>query len=428
MRPILIITSCISLFFICCKSTNSPKPDGSENAYQGLAVTWTENSQFPFMAVHENGDAIFLMTEPDGNSPIGAAYVFENGEGFLVWTNQEGYPVRAYVDEHVYLFSNYTNTTVDVAVVNPEGEITISREISTTNFETTPADIPSLNTLDKHLLKTGSNLIPAEFSWAKTLDWTGSVLSVAGCVAASVATGGVALIPCGAAVLNVAVNVYTTVSDDPNEAIEASGAAIGAFGDGVGCATTPSGNIAGILDCAGIFVNTAAAVLHLSEDQMEEEEDRINLASGALEYEGGVIQITLTWNTGADIDLWVTDPQGEKIYWADNTSTSGGYLDVDDINGFGPENIYWEENAPSGLYAVQVHYYGATGDYGVTDFEVFIQTLHDSKVYEGTLVYDEVVDVVSFQPGTSLPKIIVNSQLPKSSSHSTLKESKLSIR
>lgn len=29
-------------------------------------------------------------------------------------------------------------------------------------------------------------------------------------------------------------------------------------------------------------------------------------------YQSGAIQITLAWNTGADIDLYVTDPQGRR--------------------------------------------------------------------------------------------------------------------
>ena len=77
---------------------------------------------------------------------------------------------------------------------------------------------------------------------------------------------------------------------------------------------------------------------------------------------GGDVQVSLTWNTTADLDLWVTDPAGERIYYGNRTSASGGQLDVDDTSGFGPENIFWPTNgAPAGTYTVQVdHYAGAS--------------------------------------------------------------------
>lgn len=72
----------------------------------------------------------------------------------------------------------------------------------------------------------------------------------------------------------------------------------------------------------------------------------------------GVLQFGLAWNTATDIDLWVTDPSGEKIYYAHRNSAAGGYLDRDDTDGFGPENIYYRRNIPDGAYLVQAHYYG----------------------------------------------------------------------
>jgi len=69
-------------------------------------------------------------------------------------------------------------------------------------------------------------------------------------------------------------------------------------------------------------------------------------------------RVTLTWDTGGtDVDLWVTDPFGNKCSWSDPyISESGLQLDVDDTNGYGPENISSFE-PPAGAYLVQVHYW-----------------------------------------------------------------------
>lgn len=66
---------------------------------------------------------------------------------------------------------------------------------------------------------------------------------------------------------------------------------------------------------------------------------------------------TLTWNTGGtDVDFWITDPNGERCYYAHPYTASGLALDVDDTNGYGPENITTAAVIP-GDYLVQVHYY-----------------------------------------------------------------------
>lgn len=74
----------------------------------------------------------------------------------------------------------------------------------------------------------------------------------------------------------------------------------------------------------------------------------------------GSLQVSLSWNTATDQDLWVTDPSGTRIYYANKSSLTGGRLDRDDVDGYGPENIFWLENAPDGEYRVQVNDYDRT--------------------------------------------------------------------
>ncbi|MGD2068418.1 MAG: hypothetical protein PVI57_07010 [Gemmatimonadota bacterium] len=109
----------------------------------------------------------------------------------------------------------------------------------------------------------------------------------------------------------------------------------------------------------------------------------------------GDVQVTLTWNTTADLDLWVTDPFGERIWYVNRTSESGGMLDVDDTDGFGPENIFWPEGeAPAGTYLVQVNHFAGPVP---TDWQVRVRTSSGEETYTGsTLVDDETDDVVTF--------------------------------
>ncbi len=88
--------------------------------------------------------------------------------------------------------------------------------------------------------------------------------------------------------------------------------------------------------------------------------------------QSGDPQFTLLWDSEADLDLHVIEPGGKEIYWEDPDGAFGGALDVDNFQGFGPENVYWlrpVEGAgrsvpgpgPPGVYKWFVVYAGAPG-------------------------------------------------------------------
>jgi hypothetical protein len=84
-------------------------------------------------------------------------------------------------------------------------------------------------------------------------------------------------------------------------------------------------------------------------------------------YQTGQIQVTAAWNGPSDIDLHVTDPAGEEIYYGHRTSTSGGQLDHDAnaaCSNQPPtvENAYWSTpNPPRGNYVASVQAYDMCG-------------------------------------------------------------------
>jgi hypothetical protein len=124
-------------------------------------------------------------------------------------------------------------------------------------------------------------------------------------------------------------------------------------------------------------------------------------------YQSGSIQITASWDSGADVDLYVTDPAGETImYNAEHRrSASGGVMDHDargdcrrEQQNAHVENVYWSvERPPSGSYKVDVAYWGPCGDAGNTHTTVSIAV--GGKVlgvFGYTLSREERVHVASF--------------------------------
>ena len=107
-------------------------------------------------------------------------------------------------------------------------------------------------------------------------------------------------------------------------------------------------------------------------------------------------QFTLLWDTKADIDLHVVEPGGKEIYWNDRKGRQGGELDVDNVEGFGPENIYWlKQNedgskelgpGPPGEYKWFVLYYGGNNGIPVpTRWKVRVKHEGRVEIFNGRL-------------------------------------------
>lgn len=71
------------------------------------------------------------------------------------------------------------------------------------------------------------------------------------------------------------------------------------------------------------------------------------------------VRVVLTWDTDAtDVDLWVTEPSGEKCYYQHNLTTIGGLLSRDMTDGYGPEEYCLRKLMP-GKYVIQANFYGS---------------------------------------------------------------------
>ncbi|RZK52640.1 MAG: DUF2135 domain-containing protein, partial [Pedobacter sp.] len=70
------------------------------------------------------------------------------------------------------------------------------------------------------------------------------------------------------------------------------------------------------------------------------------------------IRVVLNWNKNdTDIDLWLTDPNGEKCYYSNQSTAIGGRISNDFTDGYGPEQFMLKK-AIKGNYKIEVDYYG----------------------------------------------------------------------
>lgn len=77
----------------------------------------------------------------------------------------------------------------------------------------------------------------------------------------------------------------------------------------------------------------------------------------------GDIQVSLSWDTPTDLDLYVVDPTGCELYYGNKECDSQGQLDLDSnagcgIDGINNENIFWPQGqAPAGQYEVRTNFW-----------------------------------------------------------------------
>lgn len=113
------------------------------------------------------------------------------------------------------------------------------------------------------------------------------------------------------------------------------------------------------------------------------------------------IWIQLTWDTDdTDVDLHVWDPSYNHTYYFQKTEAYGGIpgaeLDVDDIDGYGPEH-FTMQTARAGDYVVKVRYYSAHGVTANTTATVRISIAGGAyRIFTHTFTPDDVTTQIDY--------------------------------
>ncbi len=118
----------------------------------------------------------------------------------------------------------------------------------------------------------------------------------------------------------------------------------------------------------------------------------------------GDVQVTLTWGATADLDLIVTDPEGNEVAYYNTTSPTGGSLDVDanaycnaPLTTSPVENIFWPAGtAPNGTYSVVVLYSLQCNAEGTVSYTVTVTVDGNTETFTGSISPDNFVSVTEF--------------------------------
>jgi hypothetical protein len=363
--------------------------DPADEAVNGLALVVTSNPQIPYMVNNGEGEVISIFHEnTDGSRWV--AYKNSETENALL-LGSDGNPILGVFGEHIIYFQFEEEGLLTIGVIDNLGNFYIERGLITNNLFTEQTEIVD-----------GGRLAVNNYAYALRSASYG--LNIMGCaISAGLSATGAspaitdAAISCSSAI----VSTINRLNESEYEQLTGTSTAFGIFANSIGCATiiTPT-NVDGLSSRISLVADLMAEVQDQAEQKLVDNQEDIDLLHYALIYGGVDVKITLTWDNTADLDLHVTDPDNETIYFQNPFSNSGGALDVDDVDGFGPENIYWQQNgAPEGIYTVYVAH--LSGEVPV-NWHVLIQANGFSRRYSGTLGENEYAMVTSFVLGEPL--------------------------
>lgn len=104
----------------------------------------------------------------------------------------------------------------------------------------------------------------------------------------------------------------------------------------------------------------------------------------------GDVEVALTMSEATDLDLYVTDPTGNAIYFGNTTGVSGGHLDLDanaacgSHLGINNEHIFWQQGrAPRGTYTVRVAHYESCIQGRPVDYRITVRNCGETVVLSG---------------------------------------------
>lgn len=298
--------------------------------------------------------------------------------------NEEGLPANILSEEFSIVLGNYENDMFDAVIITKSGESQIIEDIALDGI-----------TMDEYL--NGLSSITTRAASRSVLTWTNAIISAVGCglsIAAAPTGVGLALtiIGCTGAILDVA-NAAGWL-ETPTGIAEIN-LLIGHYANIASCA-----DLKKPVEVYGCFTGLIGNVTSIADYIFDENEDDVALGEGALMSGNGNIKITLTWDNYSDIDLHCIDPSGYHIYYADKTSTTGGFLDYDNVQGFGPENIFFNP-APEGAYHVYLHYFASKQGVTSVNYKVVIFNNGVGQTYEGTISGEgSTVDIATILFGT----------------------------
>lgn len=249
----------------------------------GLAAALTGDPEVPMIMTHTEGTTIEILADPSAplsvSSIRGFVYRDPTGSVFTMYLGSDGMPEKLVFGNQVVLFANWAASTVDVALIDANGRLGITRQVAVD-----PNLIAGLRNAiaggQQGGLRRGfhgANLIGT--SWSAVLSFAGLAVGAAGCATAVIVTVGAATpiaLACGALVVNVAITLLAPNNPTLTSTSTGVGLVLGAWGCGGG----------NVISCAAMGINFAKTANILAQATIQQNQSVVGGATAALTATG----------------------------------------------------------------------------------------------------------------------------------------------
>ncbi len=302
------------IMLVGCRSGSNGEGSGTESStlvvddYHFAEVTGTETPIAATITDKNGTEMLSIMAEKDASgNPIkitGAAYTSKEGYSGIIEVGTDGLPVTLTDSSgSKATFTNYTGTTVDIAVYDSTGKLVVGPV--TTNIDAGKiqeikelfGSISLVATSSKGGLRS-SKIFRETSGWAK---WGGTVWSVAGCAMATYMIGGIAIFPCGSALLGILAK-FTENDLDNAVSLTVSSSKCLICSTSLTSALT---DLPCVMSCMSVLTNVIAGNYIVEPVDAAAPSVPTGLAASSISLD----QIDLSWSAPPESDL-----AGYKIY------------------------------------------------------------------------------------------------------------------
>jgi hypothetical protein len=256
-----VVLACIHHDKTLCSIPTAPGCASSRLFKGQIAAAFvTKTAGVLAVAADTDGSRLGALSDSARNSLVGAVFATRAGSSMTVYVDSSGLPKRAVAGGVVFLFANYTSTTVDVATVTSDGQVTVYRNSSLGSsaarvFEVirtqkgqraSSARVGASRSLEADVLYTSPPTL------STVLKTAGFAIEGAGCVISGLAlpaTLGASEVLAAAACGSLLANVLHELKAADDLALEDSENGFGAIAAAVQCLTE------GGVDCAVLLAD-----------------------------------------------------------------------------------------------------------------------------------------------------------------------------
>ncbi len=246
-----------------------------------------------------------------------------DGSNFAIFYDGSGLPTRAVENGSVILYDNWTSTTVDIAIISPDGSYSVFRELSVDPSQISALGWPLRSAFETHNF-TNQNLATV-LRWGSRLVSAGLCgFAIGGAIASAGATFPAAAWACASTVITIGV----ILTSGDNTALEATGETLSQFGFAL---------CTGVLDCAAALAGIGATILGEAESTLSDQ----NTSVAQAENELG----TITDDLLPDLAVTELTVSPTSLYPADPVSLSATVQNVGvDVAGEFDMKFYYSED------------------------------------------------------------------------------------